>query len=238
LPAEVSVQLKPEGRSDAAVRTALRTAASLEAVQQTLGSRVRSRSTSDISSERATGTQNKTASRFSQRIASQADGLVSLQVIEEAVATDGAVLRAKALVCIPRDPSALRETVSVGSLLSSRGEMLDDGVSALRQVFSNSGSFVLTDSAEEADWIIEGRIASVDVRAVVTAATAFSTKSPIVGTAPPSFQRLQVTGLIDARNEAGRHVTAAFDETRNIAQSQDAADILNQWAPRHRRKEN
>jgi hypothetical protein len=162
---------------------------------------------------------------------SQASGLVALQVIDETMTPDDGFLHATATVCVPRDPAALRESVSVSGFLSSRGDPLQDGVSALREAFSTSASFVVTDDTDAADWIIDGRIDGIDVRPVVATGAALSTRPPIVGSAPISIERLQVTGHFDARNPDGRTISTSFDEVRNIPQGHDATDALDRWVP-------
>jgi hypothetical protein len=217
LPAEVTVHLKPEDRSDAAIRGALRMAASLEAIQQTTGARIKSKSSLDLNSDRGTETGNKVSARFSQRMQSQAAGLVALTVLDEEVTPEQASLHAQASVCIPRDPAALKDTVHVDAFLSSRGEALTDGIAALKDVFSASRSFAMSDESEDADWVLSGRIDSVDVR-------------PVTGTSI-AFQRLQVSGQVEARNADGHVVTVKFDESRNIAVTRQAIDALNEWIP-------
>lgn len=236
LPADVTVHLKPEGRSDEAVRSALRTAASVEAIQQTTGTRVRNRAAIDLRADHGSGSPASSEARFTQRMTSQASGLVSLQVMDETVHQDDASLHGKAVVCIPRDPAMLRETVSVVGFLSSRGEPLEDGVSALRSTFSASRSFVLSD-VEDADWVVDGRINSVDVRDGTASNPSLSSKTSIAGSnGPTTFKRLQVSGLIEARNSDGHRIAVAFDETRNIAEGIGATDILDQWVPELLRK--
>jgi hypothetical protein len=236
LSTDVSVHIKPEGRSDAEVRSGLRTAAAAEAIQQTTGERVRSKASIDLKSERGTGVSTKIDSRFGQRMLSQASGLVALQVIEEAITQEDGFLHATAAVCIPRDPGALKETINVEGFLSSRGEPLQDGLSALRERFSTSRSFVVTEDTDDADWIVEGRIDSVDVRAVVASGSSLYTQPSILGSTPIGLQRLQVTGHIDARNLDGKSISTNFDEIRNIPEGHDARDALNQWVPELLRK--
>lgn len=231
LPADITVHLKPEGRSEAEIRGALRTLASVEAIQQVTGTRVRARSAIDLNSEHQTGSDARSDSHFVQRLSAQATGLVAITVLDEKIEIDESTLRAKALVCIPRDPASLKETVDVGVFLSSRGEPLADGISALRDTFSRSRSFALTEDVDGADWVIDGRIDSVDVRAVTATRSALSTQPSIVGSAPIGLQRLQVTGRLDARNPDGRTMSAAFNEIRNIPEGSNAGDALNQWVP-------
>jgi hypothetical protein len=237
LPAEVTVHLKPEGRGDAAVRSALRTAASVEAIQQTSGTRVRNRAAIDLQSERSSGSPAKSESRFTQRMTSQASGLVSLQVLDETVQSDSASLHGKAVVCIPRDSAMLKETISVVGFLSSRGEPLEDGVSALRSIFSASRAFALSDDVEETDWLVDGRIDSVDVRDATVNNVSLSGKPSIAGSnGPANFKRLQVTGRIEAKSSDGHRIAVAFDETRNVAEGVSPTDVLNQWVPELLRK--
>jgi hypothetical protein len=231
LPTNVTVHLKPEGRTDAAVRSALRTAASVDAVQQTTGTRVRSQAEIDLESEHKTGVATQAKSRFTQRMVSQASGLVALTVLEEVVGSDQASLHASAAVCIPKDPAAVKETVVIVGFLSSRGEALQDGLSALNDIFSASRSFSVTDDQESVDWTIDGRIDDVDVRDIagVQRTTQLLLRPGETGTT--GFRRLQVAGHLDARNSDGRHVTLKFEQTHNVAAARDPLDALKLWVP-------
>jgi len=233
LPTETEVRMRVQGKPDAEVASTLRAMASVDAIQKTLGAVVRSRSQMDLSSEHGSSNGSHAESRFMQKMTSQAGGLVALSVVSESIADEIATLKARAVVCIPRDPSLLRETVTVGAFLSSRNEPLIDGVNALQAAFSSSKSFVITTERDAADWMIEGKINEVDVRTVNNApGIAVSGKPSILGDGQVSeVQRIRVNLTVVARRDDGMEISHTLNEFRNVPANRDALDAINLYLP-------
>jgi len=233
LPTEISVQMRVQGRTDAEIAATLRTKASVDAIQKTLGTMVKSRAQIDLSAEHGSASGSRTESRFMQRMTAQAGGLVSLTVASEVIGADVATLTGSALVCIPRDPSMLRETVTVTKFLSSRDEPLSDGVNALQAVFSTSNSFVITTEQDVADWVIDGKIDEVDVRPVNNSpGSALSAKPSIIGDDQVNdVQRIRVNLTVMAHRDDGTVITQTLNEFRNVPSNRDPLDAINLYVP-------
>lgn len=138
-----------------------------EAVSQTVGAWIRARARSELSAE-----GDRYDQRFLSRMREQTAGHVRRRVLGERVeqAPSGSYLEVhtSAEVCVPRDPTVLKEVVRTGSFVGEDGAPARGLAALAAEVFSRSSGYVLAAEGEGdlADVELSGAIESVRVHEI------------------------------------------------------------------------
>jgi len=132
-------------------------------------------------------------------------------------------------VCIPREPQLLPQTVTLPSILSSRGEENERLGAAVARSFTASPGFVLlaaSEPAEFADIQLTGRILRLDTTPITV------TNSQLARIAEGGGPPLQIalSAIITAtRQEDGAVFRQVIEETRNIGGNADPRNATEQF---------
>jgi hypothetical protein len=153
-----------KGASRIKARHMLLDSAVEEGIRTIAGVQVQSRSASQVSS-----TDGEINEKFLERMRAQSSGYGRPEVLKEEVLDSGggSVLRltVKVTVCVPKNPLLIKQVVSIGPTLNSRGEDLEDFRNIMESIFSSSKKFVLSKRGEGdfADIRVDGNILDYNV---------------------------------------------------------------------------
>jgi len=207
------------------VKGRLLQAASVEAIENTVGSRVQA-STGYVLESR----NQEIDEQFRNRMKVRSTGLVRKKVVGEQIVNEaeGRYLKLKvsATVCVPRQMALLKQVVRIGDTVNLQGNRLTEFRDLMAAVFSSSPGFVLSAEGDDfADLVVTGRLNRIELKEVAVAAG--TAPGFIKGSGLPTrLKRISVSVTAEAyRLDDDSLVSHTEDGFRNYRESEDSEAI-------------
>ena len=153
-----------KGLSRVKVRRMLLESAVEEGIRSIVGVQIQSKSALQVSS-----TNGEINEKFLERMRAQSSGYARPEVLKEEILDIGGdsvlSLSVKVTVCVPKNPLLIKQVVSIGPTLNSRGEDLEHFRNIMEGVISSSSAFVLSKRGDHdfADIRLSGNILDYNV---------------------------------------------------------------------------
>jgi hypothetical protein len=194
--------------------------AATEAVRQVIGVQATSRAVMSAREENGTADE-----KFRSRIVAQSSGYATVATQAHLISDDNGAHQVKMIfaahVCIPREPSLVRQVVALGPFTSPDGKQDARLKSEIGQIFSSSGGYaVIPESPGDgfSDIVLSGRLESVAITEAANRPTnAGLSGAAAFGNGVGAGRRIVISGAVLAtRTDDGQVVTQAIGDFKVI----------------------